>query len=222
MKPHRRRILIRSAAAAPVDAAAPQPRVAVNFDRPKVSELTMGMRVWGINGVGFDMLGASPLETVKLGTHEVWEFRNEGRAGMVRMAMPHSMHVRGLQFRVIGRSVASRFARGHDKVKAGLVDKGWKDTVLVMPGERVRILLGFADYPGPFLYHCHMLEHGDSGLMRNHLVMATNAVERDNPIAKIAGFAKRQRITGTPTTMQLVAAVAIEGVCSNGASRLPS
>ncbi|CAN7767957.1 multicopper oxidase domain-containing protein [Variovorax sp. LjRoot175] len=150
----------------------PAPRTAINAGHPKVFELTMGMMVWGINGEGFDMLGASPLETIKLGTHEVWEFRNEGQAGMMGMAMPHSMHVHGLQFRVIGRSVSSRFARSYETVKAGLVDEGWKDTVLVMPGERVRILLGFADYPGLFLYHCHMLEHEDAGMMRNYLVKA--------------------------------------------------
>lgn len=57
-------------------------------------------------------------------------------------------------------------------MKAGLVDERWKDTVLVMPGERVRVLLHFADYTGLFLYHCHMLEHEDSGLMRNYLVKA--------------------------------------------------
>ena len=125
--------------------AAPQPRQAVNFDRPKVFELTMGMMVWGINGASFDMLGASELETVKLGTQEIWEFRNDGRGSMMGMVMPHSMHVHGLQFRVIGRSVSRRFAGDYDTVKAGLVDEGWKDTVLVMPGERVRVLLRFED-----------------------------------------------------------------------------
>jgi len=150
----------------------PQPRLAVNFDDPKVFDITMGMMTWGINGAGFDMLGASALETVKLGTQEVWEFRNDGRSSMMGMVMPHSMHVHGLQFRVLGRSVSRQFAAEYDTVKDGLVDEGWKDTVLVMPGERVRILLRFADYPGLFLYHCHMLEHEDSGLMRNYLVKA--------------------------------------------------
>ncbi|BCN39582.1 bilirubin oxidase [Alicycliphilus denitrificans] len=150
----------------------PEPRVAVNFNHPKVFNLTMGMMTWGINGHSFDMLGVSPLETVKLGTHEVWEFRNDGQTGMMGMAMAHAMHVHGLQFRVIGRSVAAAFSRQQGTVKAGLLDEGWKDTVLVMPGERVRILLGFKDYPGLFLYHCHMLEHEDSGLMRNYLVQA--------------------------------------------------
>ena len=146
--------------------------MAVNAGRPKVFELTMGMMTWGINGQGFDMLGASDLETVKLGSHEVWEFRNDASTGMMGMVMAHSMHVHGLQFRVIGRSVAGEFTRPYGTVKAGFVDEGWKDTVLVMPGERVRVLLGFADYAGLFLYHCHMLEHEDSGLMRNYRVKA--------------------------------------------------
>jgi FtsP/CotA-like multicopper oxidase with cupredoxin domain len=152
--------------------AAAQPRQAVNADRPKVFDLTMRMMAWGINGASFDMLAASPLETVKLGTQEVWEFRNEGRGAMMGMVMPHSMHVHGLQFRVLSREVSSRFAAEYATIDAGHVDEGWKDTVLVMPGERVRILLRFADFPGLFLYHCHMLEHEDTGLMRNYLVKA--------------------------------------------------
>jgi FtsP/CotA-like multicopper oxidase with cupredoxin domain len=152
---------------APADA-----QLAVNFARPKVFEMTMGMMVWGINGESFDMLGASALETVKLGTYEIWEFRNDGRGAMMGMVMPHSMHVHGLQFRVLSRVMSPRFADEYDSVKAGFVDAGWKDTLLVMPGERVRVLLHFADYTGLFLYHCHMLEHEDSGLMRNYLVKA--------------------------------------------------
>jgi FtsP/CotA-like multicopper oxidase with cupredoxin domain len=151
---------------------APQPRGAVNADRPKVFDLTMRMMAWGINGASFEMLGASPLETVKLGTQEIWEFRNEGHGAMMGMVMPHSMHVHGLQFRVLAREVSPRFAADYATINAGHVDAGWKDTVLVMPGERVRILLHFEDHAGLFLYHCHMLEHEDTGLMRNYLVKA--------------------------------------------------
>lgn len=151
---------------------AAQAGMAVNADRPKVFDLTMGMMTWGINGRSFEMLEASSEETVKLGTHEVWEFRNEGRGAMMGMVMAHSMHIHGLQFRVLGREVSGRFAGAYRTVQAGLVDDGWKDTVLVMPGERVRVLVGFHDYPGMFIYHCHMLEHEDSGLMRNYLVKA--------------------------------------------------
>jgi FtsP/CotA-like multicopper oxidase with cupredoxin domain len=34
------------------------------------------------------------------------------------------------------------------------------------------LLLRFGGYTGTFLYHCHMLEHEDSGLMRNYLIRA--------------------------------------------------
>ncbi|MCG6911668.1 MAG: multicopper oxidase domain-containing protein [Deltaproteobacteria bacterium] len=43
-----------------------------------------------------------------------------------------------------------------------------KDTVLLMPGESIRILTDFSDYSGLFLYHCHNLEHEDMGMMRNY------------------------------------------------------
>ena len=42
----------------------------------------------------------------------------------------------------------------------------WKDVVIVMLGERVRVLMRFTDYTGLYLYHCHILEHEDSGMMR--------------------------------------------------------
>lgn len=150
----------------------PDPSAAINAGRPKVFTLAMAMMAWGVNGRSFEMLRASPLETVKLGTGEIWEFRNDAGSAMMGMAMPHAMHVHGLQFRVIERSIGRRFRDAYETVKAGFVDDGWRDTVLVMPGERVRILLRFADYPGLFLYHCHMLEHEDTGLMRNYRVEA--------------------------------------------------
>jgi len=37
-----------------------------------------------------------------------------------------------------------------------------------MPGEEVRVAFT-AQHPGLFLYHCHNLEHEDSGMMRNVL-----------------------------------------------------
>ncbi len=49
---------------------------------------------------------------------------------------------------------------------------GAKDTVLVMPGEHVKLLLAFRDYPGTYVYYCHNIEHGDGGMMRNYRVEA--------------------------------------------------
>ena len=52
----------------------------------------------------------------------------------------------------------------------GFVDSGWKDTVLVAPGERVKIAKPFGDFKGRFMYHCHNLEHEDMGMMREFSV----------------------------------------------------
>lgn len=71
-------------------------------------------------------------EKVKLGTTEVWEFANDASVGM-RMA--HPMHVHNLQFQVIERS-----GPGH-ALSAGFTDEGLKDVVLVLPGQRVKMLM---------------------------------------------------------------------------------
>ena len=52
-------------------------------------------------------------------------------------------------------------------MRQGLVDDGWTDTVLVLPNETVRAQITFSRHPGLFLYHCHILEHEDMGMMRN-------------------------------------------------------
>jgi FtsP/CotA-like multicopper oxidase with cupredoxin domain len=77
-----------------------------------------------------------------------------------------------VQFRVVGRQVLPNAMAGWREVNEGFVDEGWKDTVLVMSGERVRLLMQFSDYSGMFLYHCHNLEHEDMGMMRNFLIRA--------------------------------------------------
>ena len=137
----------------------------LNFGSPRPFRLTMGMMRWGINGRTFDMDGVADDEIVKLGTSEVWEFANDASR---MMAMPHSMHLHGAQFRVLGRTSSGR----RTGLRESILDAGLKDTVLVLPGERVKILAPFSRYVGLFPYHCHMLEHGDAGMMRNYAVRA--------------------------------------------------
>lgn len=148
-----------------------RPEDAVNFRRPRRFNITMGHMRWGINGRRFEMEGVADDEVVKLDTLEVWEFANDASMGMMGM-MAHPMHIHGLQFQIIERSVMPELTKAWKTVSAGYVDGGWKDEVLLMPGERAKVLLRFKDYTGLYAYHCHMLEHGDTGLMRNYRVRA--------------------------------------------------
>jgi FtsP/CotA-like multicopper oxidase with cupredoxin domain len=138
-----------------------QPSEAVNAADPRQFRLLMRQMTWTINGRTFEMETVAADERVRFGDLEAWEFVNSG-GGMGGMIMPHPMHLHGVQFQV-----AERLGSPYP---AGLIDEGWKDTVLVMPGERVRIMVEFRDYAGLYLYHCHNLEHEDMGMMRNYLI----------------------------------------------------
>jgi FtsP/CotA-like multicopper oxidase with cupredoxin domain len=92
-----------------------------------------------------------------------------GMGGMgMMMAMAHPIHLHGQSFQIISRSINTEGGNSSNyaTVKEGFIDSGLKDTVLVMPGETVRIIKPFQDFKGLFLYHCHNLEHEDMGMMR--------------------------------------------------------
>jgi FtsP/CotA-like multicopper oxidase with cupredoxin domain len=93
-----------------------------------------------------------------------------GIGGGMMMDMAHPIHLHGQQFQIIKRNTSGVHAIAYETVKHGFIDSGWKDTVLVMPGETVDIIKPFQDYKGLFLYHCHNLEHEDLGMMRQFLV----------------------------------------------------
>ncbi len=132
-----------------------------NSDNPRQFSFFMRHMHGLINGRTFRMQEVAGDETVRLNSTELWELANDDRPMGMMMPMPHPVHLHGKQFQVIERSGA---------LHSGYVDEGWKDTVLLMPGERAKIVANFSDFKGMFLYHCHILEHGDMGMMRNYLV----------------------------------------------------
>jgi suppressor of ftsI/bilirubin oxidase len=90
--------------------------------------------------------------------------------------MPHPMHIHGFQFQVLQRINSPLVVRRLAINNQGLLatDVGFKDTVLVWPGETVRIAIDFShDFLGSQLYmlHCHNLEHEDNGMMMNYEVI---------------------------------------------------
>ena len=94
-----------------------------------------------------------------------------GGMGMMggMMSMAHPIHLHGQQFQILSRS-ADDAPEDYATMSEGFITSGWKDTVLVTPGERVRIIKPFGDFKGAFMYHCHNLEHEDMGMMRQFIV----------------------------------------------------
>ena len=117
---------------------------------------------WRINDRVFAM-GEAPIE-VKRDSVEIWLIRNYFNS------MPHAMHLHGFAFEVLARETSPDGLaplRIDDRGRLAS-DDGRKDTVLVWPGESVRIAVDFTcPFPGDqtYMFHCHNLEHEDGGMM---------------------------------------------------------
>jgi FtsP/CotA-like multicopper oxidase with cupredoxin domain len=109
-------------------------------------------QMMGINGRSFSMNRIDV--TTKLGTSEIWE--------IVSTVMAHPFHIHGVSFRILGNNGRPTAAE----------QSGWKDVVLVE--DRAEILVRF-NHPAsprmPFMYHCHILEHEDHGMMGQFAVV---------------------------------------------------
>ncbi len=113
--------------------------------------LSMSMGRAYINGKDFDV---EPDMTMSdLGTHEVWEIVNQSG-----MDHPWHQHVNAAQVLSI---------TGGDSAYRTLytTTPAWKDTVLVPKMGSVKLLVPVMDWPGMTMYHCHILEHEDIGMM---------------------------------------------------------
>ncbi len=122
----------------------------------------MGMGGMGGGGGGFtinnkkmDMNRID--EVIKLGAVEIWEIRNIS-------PMAHPFHVHDVSFLILSRN-------GKPPAKH---EAGWKDTVNVTSRGSVRFIAKFADFAdpkSPYMYHCHILEHEDAGMMGQFIVV---------------------------------------------------
>ena len=117
------------------------------------------------DGQSFDMNVIN--QTVQLGDTEIWEIFNMSMVA-------HPFHIHDVQFYILDRN--------------GVIppenERGRKDVVLVKNMETVRFIAKFEDHADdevPYMYHCHMLQHEDEGLMGQFIVEG-ESVGIDNSI----------------------------------------
>ncbi len=114
----------------------------------KLELFGMGKMVY-INGQQFDMNRID--FTQKQGETEIWEIYNKPdmMGGMI-----HPFHIHGTQFKVV--SIDGK------EPPANL--QGWKDTISIESGQTVKLAVKF-NHKGIYMFHCHVLEHEENGMM---------------------------------------------------------
>ncbi len=108
-----------------------------------LTEKMMQMKFF-LNGKSFD--GNRVDISGKLGTLEVWELVNKSD-------MDHPFHLHSFPFQVISRNGRPEPYRA------------WRDVVNLKKDDRLRIAVPLSDFTGKTVYHCHVLEHEDRGMM---------------------------------------------------------
>ena len=115
--------------------------------------IELSMRISFMRGMAFTLNDKTFSEDridiqVPIGTVEEWEIANVD-ADM----MDHPFHLHAAAFQIVSRD--------------GQLEAypAWKDTVLVRGGETIRIRIHFKDFPGKSVYHCHILDHEELGMM---------------------------------------------------------
>ncbi|MBS1559986.1 MAG: multicopper oxidase domain-containing protein [Bacteroidetes bacterium] len=154
-------------------------------------QMSLGMK-HTINGKLFDMMRID--EEVPFDELEIWEIWNNDDS------MTHPIHIHGTQVQILSRN---------GKTDLPLHERGWKDTMLVHPDERLRFLVKFADYDGMYMMHCHNLEHEDDGMMINIMVTKPTSVqeERNAGVVTASYLASQDVIVATvPPSMNATSA----------------
>jgi len=101
--------------------------------------------MWAINGVAAEGHSMKPILTLVRGNTYILAIDN-------RTAWYHPIHLHGHSFRVITRNgMTTQYQE-------------WRDTVLIPPRERAEIAF-VADNPGDWMFHCHILDHQEAGMM---------------------------------------------------------
>jgi bilirubin oxidase len=119
-----------------------------------------------INGRRFDHHRVDAV--ARLGDTQIWTLEN-------RDAMDHPFHLHGFSFQILDRNgVPEPFP-------------AWEDTVNVPRGQTVRIIIHFAGHPGRRMFHCHIMDHEDYGMMATLEVYREGVAQRKGGEPKALG-----------------------------------
>jgi hypothetical protein len=99
-------------------------------------------------------------QNVNVNDTEKWSISN-GRV------FGHAFHIHDIEFKIISRTSGVKN-----------YENGWKDVAYVPNGETVVFVAKFTDYSDtdpdhPYMYHCHLANHEDEGMMGQFLVTGT-------------------------------------------------
>ena len=122
------------------------PSATLDGESMGIRELVAHQKFWAVNGIVFrDTESTPPLLNLKLGESYILELEN-------KTVFEHPMHLHGHTFEVI-------------KINDEFLDHPpTRDTTLIAPNETQEIAF-VADNPGKWMFHCHVLEHQNSGMM---------------------------------------------------------
>lgn len=129
----------------------------------KTRKFTLDEGSQTINGKRMDAARAD--EVVNSNDVEIWEITNLS-------GTYHPFHIHAVQFQILTRNGK----------KPDADEQGWKDTVLVSNGETVRLIMRFPEFGdpnNPYMYHCHILEHEDMGMMGQFVVVRKGTKPED-------------------------------------------
>lgn len=120
--------------------------------RAKVSEFEFDKKqgAWTINGKLADL--SRPMVSPVMNQPVIWRFINKSGGWW------HPIHVHLEFMRVISRNGKRPPLEERDGMAR-------KDTIILGPNDEVEVFIKFRDYPGPWVFHCHNLEHEDMRMM---------------------------------------------------------
>ncbi len=125
--------------------------------------------------------------TIGEGSHEQWSFLNLA-------PIVHPMHIHLADFQLLGRDAYDvsgfdpavggtrtpiRYDAGRE-IPLAPNERGYKDVFRVPGSQMLRVMGRFDGAYGRFMYHCHLLEHEDMGMMRPFVVMPPEALRFDH------------------------------------------